>query len=445
MKRFLTLLILSVTLCSHAATFPNIFTTNSIGNLNQFSQSAGAVSIANGAKTTNFVTFGSTNYFANDAAGNTNGPIMLYRQSGVAPYTNLVQDYVLGANARQIINWSSTAGDGAFGQLFVNTTHSGATSSGANTEFQFSTPGYYAFGPGFGNGGNGHIQYGIGSGSGYGANNYFGYWQSCGPLSQSSPTGYSGAMAFKTSELQGAGQIDHMPAILAYSTRTNAPGRWILGLSTDLGNPDGLQDWDPNTFKAKEHIAMFDGDTNFTRVRGLFSFTNVVVSSSNIVSIDEAGTQFKLGTELDQVGTAQLGMDANFGNAEFSIFKTLHGVILNNSGTLGTYFQMRDAPGSTFAIFDPVNVGGFGSGVSWWGGSMTIGAKNAAAQKLDVIGTSAFSGVGFFTNSIVIKSNALASIPTLARGDVYLWSSNGILYSINSSPSGVLTTNKLAP
>lgn len=47
--------------------------------------------------------------------------------------------------------------------------------------------------------------------------------------------------------------------------------------------------------------------------------------------------------------------------------------------------------------------------------------------------------------SLLIRSNTLASIPVLSKGDAYLWSSNSILYSINCSPSGVLTTNKLAP
>ena len=47
--------------------------------------------------------------------------------------------------------------------------------------------------------------------------------------------------------------------------------------------------------------------------------------------------------------------------------------------------------------------------------------------------------------SLLIPSNTLSSIPTLPTGAAYLWNSNGILYSINSSPAGVLTTNKLAP
>ena len=51
-----------------------------------------------------------------------------------------------------------------------------------------------------------------------------------------------------------------------------------------------------------------------------------------------------------------------------------------------------------------------------------------------------WSGTG-----LLVASNTRASIPALNRGDVYLWSSNGVAYIICSSPSGVLTTNKLAP
>jgi hypothetical protein len=47
--------------------------------------------------------------------------------------------------------------------------------------------------------------------------------------------------------------------------------------------------------------------------------------------------------------------------------------------------------------------------------------------------------------NLLVQSNALATIPTLGKGDAYLWSSNGVLYSINSNPGGTLTTNKLAP
>jgi hypothetical protein len=48
-------------------------------------------------------------------------------------------------------------------------------------------------------------------------------------------------------------------------------------------------------------------------------------------------------------------------------------------------------------------------------------------------------------SSLLIPSNTLASIPIIPTGGVYLWNSNGVLYSINSNPSGTLTTNKLAP
>lgn len=49
------------------------------------------------------------------------------------------------------------------------------------------------------------------------------------------------------------------------------------------------------------------------------------------------------------------------------------------------------------------------------------------------------------TAGILVKSNTLASIPTLSPGDTYYWSSNGVAYVITDSPSGTLVTNKLGP
>ena len=48
-------------------------------------------------------------------------------------------------------------------------------------------------------------------------------------------------------------------------------------------------------------------------------------------------------------------------------------------------------------------------------------------------------------NGFLVKSNTLSLIPTLSPGDNYYWSSNGVAYVICRSPSGVLTTNKIAP
>lgn len=49
------------------------------------------------------------------------------------------------------------------------------------------------------------------------------------------------------------------------------------------------------------------------------------------------------------------------------------------------------------------------------------------------------------SGGFLVKSNTLASIPTLNPGDTYYWSSNGVAYVICNSPSGTLTTNKLGP
>jgi len=49
------------------------------------------------------------------------------------------------------------------------------------------------------------------------------------------------------------------------------------------------------------------------------------------------------------------------------------------------------------------------------------------------------------SGGFLVRSNTLASIPTLTPGDTYYWSSNGVAYVITDSPSGVLVTNKLGP
>lgn len=52
-------------------------------------------------------------------------------------------------------------------------------------------------------------------------------------------------------------------------------------------------------------------------------------------------------------------------------------------------------------------------------------------------------GVVTATNSLLLRSNTLASIPTLIKGDTYFWVSNGTPYVIASGPTGTLTTNLL--
>lgn len=61
-------------------------------------------------------------------------------------------------------------------------------------------------------------------------------------------------------------------------------------------------------------------------------------------------------------------------------------------------------------------------------------------------GYTVFVGTNMLSyGTISMNSNSFAYLPPIPKGGVTLWSSNGVLYSINSNPAGVLTTNKLAP
>lgn len=71
------------------------------------------------------------------------------------------------------------------------------------------------------------------------------------------------------------------------------------------------------------------------------------------------------------------------------------------------------------------------------------GGANAIIMNSD--GTAVFGNSITSSNGFLAKSNVLASIPALVKGDTYYWSSNGVAYVICSSPTGVLTTNKLGP
>lgn len=71
------------------------------------------------------------------------------------------------------------------------------------------------------------------------------------------------------------------------------------------------------------------------------------------------------------------------------------------------------------------------------------GGANAILMNSD--GTAVFGNSITSSNGFLAKSNVLASIPALVKGDTYYWSSNGVAYVICSSPTGVLTTNKLGP
>lgn len=419
-------------------------------NQNQFGV-GGGTNLKSGALLTNTVTFGPTNYFSTDGPANTNGPIMMYRQVGSGNLTNLIQDIVIGPQARFAWNFSSTPGDAAYGQWFVNTTHGGTTPSGQNTEFQMASPGNFAFGLGFGNFGNGWIQKGIGSSGGYGGNNYFEYWQEAVSLSQSSPTGFSGGSFFKTGEQQGAGQGLHYPGLYAYSTRTNAPGRWILAITSEQGS-GGLAGWDPNTAKPGEWINFVAGDTNVTAIKGLFSSTNNTVSQATIWDVPSDGSVFNTRAQLNQYGSANLGFNAGGSASEVTVFQNVHQVWFNNGGS-GTAVLIKNGSAQTSILLDPANI--TGNGGNWINPNLKVGALSAPAQTFDVIGKSAYSDTAFYTNGlstiggrgIEIATNALANWPTapLTRGGCALVNSNSFVYLLQSDPNGTTwtSTNKI--
>jgi hypothetical protein len=72
-----------------------------------------------------------------------------------------------------------------------------------------------------------------------------------------------------------------------------------------------------------------------------------------------------------------------------------------------------------------------------------VGAGNAHSFIIGPTGQTNADPI--FVPGMLVHSSTMASIPTLAKGDIYFWSSNGVAYVICSSPTGVLTTNKLGP
>jgi hypothetical protein len=154
-----------------------------------------------------------TNNFTSDFFGNT---VPVFEQ-----------DYFTGTNPVFLNFGDRTA---SRGQIFINTGHSGLSANASSTEWQFSAPGHYAFGPGFGNAGHGHIQFGIGYG------NYWGYWEHAVQVGPANPYGNSGALAWKTSGLVNGQEAELHPGILGRFTDTNGPsGLYELDIFTDLG------------------------------------------------------------------------------------------------------------------------------------------------------------------------------------------------------------------
>lgn len=230
---------------------------------------------------TNLTTFGLTNYYDPSAPGtlaNTNGPTTTFKVPGAIPL--LQNDTFLGTAAAYRESYSqSSIGDSVFGSLVIDTTHNGTPPSGPNTEWVWSTPSHIALLVGMGNPVSGHLQFGpLASGfSGYGGFNPWIYLLQAQSLSQSSATGFSYAIGFQTSELQGANQVDHIPAILAYSIRTNAPGRYAMLFTTSLqGASGGIDLWHPGWSKQHPVMEVTGGEVDrLVMYKPMVSFTNL--------------------------------------------------------------------------------------------------------------------------------------------------------------------------
>lgn len=81
----------------------------------------------------------------------------------------------------------------------------------------------------------------------------------------------------------------------------------------------------------------------------------------------------------------------------------------------------------------------------FWSSSSAIQMKGSDGT----IGASFNTGTNFFAmvlredKSLIVSSNTLANLPTLLKGDMAFWSSNGVPYLITCAPNGTLATNAL--
>jgi hypothetical protein len=154
--------------------------------------------------------------------------------------TNLEADVVLGTNASLNLNVKQSPGVDAYGSIVVDTTHNGSPPSPENVEWQFSTPGHYAFGPGFGSPNIHHIQYGIGVG--VTSTRPWAYRQDTVNLGAANPLSISFADTWSVSLWTNGVIYGAFPGILAQSTSTN--GDYELDIFNNLGPYDA---WNTNT------------------------------------------------------------------------------------------------------------------------------------------------------------------------------------------------------
>lgn len=193
-------------------------------NTNQFSTNLNQLGIKGGSPLTNVVL----------RSGSGGGPQMTVTN---IQGTNLIVDFVSMSNGTVTIGFSSSPGDLAYGSIRANPGHDGAFTDTSNFEFEFSTPGSYAFGPGVGFGGKGHLQWGVGFGK---------YWD-YGQWGQVDPSvGFLSVGMPRTARVGWSSNgvtYSKFPGFIPVGTHTN--GGWKYVWMHDLGN-DGVDDWDTN-------------------------------------------------------------------------------------------------------------------------------------------------------------------------------------------------------
>jgi hypothetical protein len=178
--------------------------------------------------------------------------------------TNLEADVVLGTSASLYLNVRQSPGVDAYGSIFVNTTHNGPPPSPESVEWQFSTPGNYAFGPGFGSPNIHHIQYGIGDG--ITSSRPWAYRQDT-VVVPANPLSLSFADTWSANWLSNGVTYGAFPGIFARSTTTN--GDYELDIFNDLGPYDA---WNTNTI------------THAVRIRKGPAWTGVQLLGNTIIT-----------------------------------------------------------------------------------------------------------------------------------------------------------------
>lgn len=321
--------------------------------------------------------FGVTNYFTSAGPGNTNGPLVFYSLSGGNNMSNLMMDVQLGSISRFNFVCSQNPYDQAYGGLAWQVDHDANGSPGtANCQLGLVSPRHVGIAMGSGNGLSGSLlignnnHFGGYAGQGTGNNNWV-YLSDQGPVAQSSPTNFSGALTFTTGESQGANYTIHRPGFLAYSIRTNAPGRWALLCTGELGNNQSLAEtWDPNSAKAARLFEAQYGDTNVMIVQsnlyvgGIITPKNATPSKVAVIGADNTLTNSGLGAvPINGDGTSTTGGQLSLlitnhicgksyalAGANVTAFFAPQGNAVTNITTSDTDMQTRQAIGNGFKI-----------------------------------------------------------------------------------------------